>query len=47
MKKIGLGIGILLFAILLRLSSAGLETFVVGIGVIGLGFVISGSNQPN
>jgi hypothetical protein len=43
MKKIGLGIAILLFGILLELSMEGhLYYFSWGIGVIGLGIAISG-----
>jgi hypothetical protein len=43
MKKIGLGIAILLFGILLELSIAGyLYYFSWGIGIIGLGIVIAG-----
>jgi len=42
MKKIGLGIGILLFAVLLRLCSSGLEFAVLVIGITGLGFAFTG-----
>ena len=36
MKKIGLGIAILLFAILFSICSTGMEIFTLGIGVLGL-----------
>lgn len=42
MEKIGLGIGILLFAILFRLCSSGLDIAALIAGVIGLGFAIAG-----
>lgn len=42
MKKIGLGIAILLFAIILFLCSSGMEPLVLGIGVAGLIFSIIG-----
>ena len=42
MKKIGLGIAILLFAILLSLCSAGMELLTLVIGVVGLFFSIIG-----
>ena len=42
MKKIGLGIAILLFAIIISLSSSGMELLTIGIGVIGLIFSIVG-----
>lgn len=42
MKKIGLGIAILLFAIVLALSSVGMELFNVGIGMVGLIFALVG-----
>ena len=42
MKKLVLGIGILLFAILFKLCSSGLDIVSLIIGVIGLGFGIGG-----
>lgn len=36
MKKIGLGIAILLFAIIIALCSSGLGLLVIGIGAAGL-----------
>lgn len=36
MKKIGLGIAVLLFAIVLALCSAGIEWVVLCVGMIGL-----------
>lgn len=42
MKKIGVGIGILLFAILFELCSSGLETVSLIIGLAGLVIVILG-----
>ncbi|MDD3227911.1 MAG: hypothetical protein PHE09_01740 [Oscillospiraceae bacterium] len=42
MKKLSLGIGILLFAILFKLCSSGLDITALVIGVIGLGFAIAG-----
>ncbi len=42
MKKISLGIVILLFAILLKLCSSGLDFAVLAIGIIGLGLAIAG-----
>ena len=43
MKKIGLGIAILLFGILLELSMGGYLLYIAWIiGVIGLGFAIAG-----
>jgi len=48
MKKIGLGIALILFAILLRLCSSGLELEVLVLGVVGLGFAIVGfTNNSN
>lgn len=41
-KKLALGIGILLFAILFKLCSSGLDIVSLIIGVIGLGFGIGG-----
>ena len=43
MKKIGLGIALILFAIMLRPCSSGLELAVLVLGVVGLGFAIVGS----
>lgn len=42
MKKIGLGITILLFAIVFALSSTGMEMITLLIGALGLGFAIAG-----
>lgn len=43
MKKIGLGIAIILFGILLELSMEGYLYYISwAVGVIGLGFVIAG-----
>ena len=42
MKKCGLGIGILLFAILLQLSSTGMDIVTLCIGLAGLVFCIAG-----
>ena len=36
MKKIGLGIAILLFAIIIDLYSSGMGVLVIGIGIVGL-----------
>lgn len=36
MKRILMGIAVLLFAILLQLCSTGMELFTLGIGIIGL-----------
>lgn len=36
MKRIGRGIGLILFAILLQLSSTGLELLTLGLGMWGL-----------
>ena len=38
MKKIGLGIAILLFAIIISLCSSGMGLLVIGIGIVGLIF---------
>ena len=43
MKKIGLGIGILLFALLFQLCSSGMEIVSLIIGAAGLIAVIFGS----
>ncbi|WP_313529326.1 hypothetical protein [Anaerotignum sp.] len=42
MKRIGLGIAILLFGILLELSTGGLLYFSWGIALVGLIFAIAG-----
>lgn len=42
MKKIGLGIAILLFAVVISLCSSGMELLAVGIGGVGLIFSIIG-----
>jgi len=42
MKKIGLGIALILFAILLRFCSSGLEFVVLVLGVVGLVFSMVG-----
>ena len=42
MKKIGLGIAILLFAIIISLCSSGRGRVVMGIGIVGLIFSIIG-----
>ena len=42
MKKIGLGIAILLFAIVISLCSSGMGLLVIGISLIGLIFSIIG-----
>lgn len=42
MKHLGLGISILLFAILFAFISTGLEIIALGIGIIGLWFSIAG-----
>lgn len=42
MKKIALGIAILLFAIVFALCSSGLELFTFGIGVLGFIFSFIG-----
>lgn len=42
MKKIGLGIAILLFAVVIALCSFGMEWLAVGIGAVGLVFSIIG-----
>lgn len=40
MKKVLIGISIILFAILLQLCSSGMELLALGIGLIGLFFTI-------
>lgn len=45
MKKIGLGIAILLFAIVISLCSSGMELFSIGIGIAGLIFSIIGFKE--
>ena len=42
MKKIGLGIAILLFAIIISHCSSGMGLLVIGIGIVGLIFSIIG-----
>ena len=42
MKKIGLGIAILLFAIIISLCSSGMGLLVIGICIVGLIFSIIG-----
>lgn len=42
MKKIGLGIAILLFAIVISLSSSGMELLTIGMGILGLIFSLIG-----
>ena len=42
MKKIGLGIAILLFAIIISLCSSGMGLLAIGIGSVGLIFSIIG-----
>lgn len=42
MKKIGLGISILLFALVFYCCSSGMELVTLGIGIIGLVFSIAG-----
>ena len=42
MKKLVLGIGILLFAILFQLSSTGLDSVSLFLGIIGLVFCVVG-----
>lgn len=42
MEKIGLGIAILLFAIIISLCSSGMVLLVIGIGIVGLIFSIIG-----
>lgn len=43
MKIIGMGIGIMLFSILLQLCSSGMELVSLIIGAAGLAFVIRGA----
>ena len=42
MKKIGLGIAILLFAIIIPLCRSGMGLLVIGIGIVGLVFSVIG-----
>ncbi|MEG0763067.1 MAG: hypothetical protein RR424_04505 [Oscillospiraceae bacterium] len=42
MKKCYLGIGILLFAILLQMTSTGVEIVALALGLVGLGFCLAG-----
>jgi hypothetical protein len=43
LKKVGLGIALLLFAILLKLCSSGIDSFVLFLGLIGLVISFLGS----
>lgn len=43
MKKIGLGLGLLLFSILFKLCSSGLDILSLAIGLIGLMIVLYGA----
>lgn len=47
MKKIGLGIAILLFAIVISLNSMGMGFIPIGIGVIGLIVSLLGFMEQN
>ncbi len=47
MKKIGLGISILLFALVLALSSTGTELAVLGVGIFGLAVSVAGFLDQN
>lgn len=47
MKKIGLGISILLFACVLAACSSGMRLLVLGVGVVGLAFSIAGFLDKN
>lgn len=47
MKKQILGIGILLFAILFRICSSGLELVPLVIGIVGLVILFLGYNQQD
>ena len=47
MKKIGLGISILLFASVLANCSSGMEVLVIAIGVVGLVWSIVGFIEKN
>jgi len=42
MKKIGLGISILLFALVFNSCSSGMDLITLGIGIIGLVFSVIG-----
>lgn len=42
MKKIGLGIAILLFAVVISLASSGMGLLTIGTGIIGLVFSLIG-----
>lgn len=42
MKKIGLGIAILLFAVVVSLASSGMGLLTMGIGIVGLIFSLIG-----
>ncbi len=45
MERIGKGIAVLLFAILLQLCSTGMELFAVVIGIIGLIFAFTSDRR--
>lgn len=45
MKRIGYGIAVLLFAVLLQLCSTGLELLTLGIGIVGLITVFTDFNK--
>ena len=45
MLRIGKGIAVLLFAILLQLCSTGMELFSLGIGIVGLVMTLTGVNK--
>lgn len=47
MKKIGLGISILLFASVLDACSSGMNLLVLGVGMVGLVFSIAGFLEKN
>ena len=47
MKKIGLGISILLFSIILAMCSTGIKEVALGIGVIGIVFSVMGYIDKN
>ena len=47
MKKIGLGISILLFAGVLAACTSGMGLWVLGVGVVGLAFSIVGFLEKN
>ncbi len=47
MKKIGLGISILLFACILEACSSGSDLLILSVGVVGLAFSITGFLDKN